>query len=97
MATDIRETAGADFDLLDPGVTSKIGELTDIAKSVFGCDPIVCIEADHEIPDEHYLLFRVDVVGDIPDIRKKQDEWYRRTAAILGRLVTQIRLLIAVA
>ena len=97
MATDIREPASLELDLIDPGVSSKVSELIDIAKSIFECEPIVSVETDHEIPDDHYLRFWVTVSGTIPEISKKHNEWYLKTGALLGDLVLQVHLFVSFA
>lgn len=95
MATDLREIEDLAFEFIDPRVRAKLSELTDLARSLFECEPIVTAETDHEIPDDHYLLFRVTVSGEFSEIRKKQDEWYLKTDALLGSLVKQICLFLS--
>lgn len=97
MATDLREIESPVFDLIDPRVRAKLSELTDLARSLFGCDPTVTAETDMDFPDEHYLLFRVAVTGTIPEISKRNDEWHEKTLAILGSLVKQICLFVTFA
>ena len=95
MATDLREIESPIFELIDPKVRSKLSELKDLARSLFGCEPTVTAETDHEIPDDHYLMFCVTVTGTIPEISKKYDEWLEKTLALLGSLVKQIHLFIS--
>jgi|GEM_PF-6599700 len=92
MATDIREIESPVFELIDPRVRSKLPELTGLARSLFGCEPTVTAQTDHEIPDDHYLMFRVTVTGTIPEISKKHNEWHLKTAEMLGSLVKQVHL-----
>jgi len=78
MAIDIREIDSTVFALIDSRVRSKLPELTDLARSLFGCEPTVTAETDPEIPDDHYLSFHVNVVGAVQEVTKKHDEWFKK-------------------
>jgi hypothetical protein len=82
--------------LQEAGIFSKLSELRACVRMIFACDPVVSIDTDRELPDEHYLRFHVRYCGDVESAVKLQDSWYAATSAILGPMADRVHLMLSV-
>jgi hypothetical protein len=72
-------------------ISSLVPQLRAMASELFG-SATVDFETDPEIPDAHYIVFRVRASGDIPEIAARRLEWYRRTQPLLQENADLVRL-----
>jgi len=90
-----RERRIAEAALREAGIVQRIPELSEVTKKIFGDAPVVTIETDPELRDDHYVVFQVTVTGPVPEARQLHKRWNAETAEMLGRDVDKIRLMMS--